>query len=56
MGDFSETLRHLLGADAPGLPATTISRLKQDWAKDYRDWNQCDLSKKRYVYIWTDGF
>ena len=54
-GDFSETLRHLLGADAPGLSATTISRLKQDWEQDYRDWNQRDLSKKRYVYIWADG-
>jgi len=30
-GDFSETLKHLLGADAPGLSAATISRLKQDW-------------------------
>ncbi len=54
-GDFSETLKHLLGADAPGLSAATISRLKQDWEQDYRDWNQRDLSKKRYVYIWADG-
>jgi putative transposase len=30
-GDFSETLKHLLGPDAPGLSAATISRLKQDW-------------------------
>ena len=29
-GDFSETLKHLLGPDAPGLSSATISRLKQD--------------------------
>ncbi len=54
-GDFSESLQHLLGADAPGLSAGTISRLKQGWEQDYQDWNTRDLSKKRYVYIWGDG-
>jgi len=54
-GDFSETLKHLLGPDAPGLSATTISRLKQDWEQDYQDWTRRDLSPKRYVYVWADG-
>lgn len=54
-GDFSESLKHLLGADASGLSAGTISRLKQGWEQDYKDWNTRDLSKKRYVYIWADG-
>lgn len=54
-GDFSESLKHLLGAEAPGLSAGTISRLKQGWEQDYQDWNTRDLSKKRYVYIWADG-
>lgn len=54
-GDFSESLKHLLGADAPGLSAGTISRLKQGWEQDYQDWNTRDLSKKRHVYIWADG-
>ncbi|MBA2657992.1 MAG: IS256 family transposase [Nitrosospira sp.] len=54
-GDFSETLKHLLGADAPGLSAGTISRLKQNWEQDYQDWNRRDLSKKHYVYVWADG-
>lgn len=54
-GDFSESLKHLLGNDAPGLSATTISRLKQDWEQNYKDWNKRDLSKKRYVYVWADG-
>ncbi len=54
-GDFSETLKHLLGPDAPGLSAATISRLKQDWEQDYQNWSRRDLSKKRYVYVWADG-
>ena len=54
-GDFSETLKHLLGPNAPGLSAATISRLKQDWKQDYQDWTRRDLNKKRYVYVWADG-
>lgn len=54
-GDFSEALQHLLGPQAPGLSAGTISRLKQGWEADYKDWQQRDLSKKRFVYIWADG-
>lgn len=54
-GDFSETLKHLLGPEAPGLSAATISRLKQGWEQDYHDWNRRDLSNKRYVYVWVDG-
>ncbi|WAK03154.1 IS256 family transposase [Methylobacter sp. YRD-M1] len=54
-GDFSETLKHLLGPDAPGLSAATISRLKQNWEQDYQDWTRRDLSQKRYVYVWADG-
>ncbi|WP_031432313.1 IS256 family transposase [Methylomarinum vadi] len=54
-GDFPETLKHLLGSDAPGLSAATISRLKQDWEHHYRDWTRRDLSNKRYVYVWADG-
>lgn len=38
-GDFSETLKHLLGPDAPGLSSATISRLKQQWEQDYRNWS-----------------
>ena len=54
-GDFSESLKHLLGTDAGGLSAGTISRLKQGWEQDYQAWNSRDLSRKRYVYIWADG-
>ena len=54
-GDFGEALSALLGPDAPGLSATTISRLKQGWTQEYDTWRLRDLSTKRYVYIWADG-
>lgn len=54
-GDFSEALTALLGEDAPGLSATTISRLKMVWQDEYKKWQQRDLSQKHYVYIWADG-
>jgi len=54
-GDFSDTLKALVGVDAPGLSATTISRLKQGWKADFDGWKSRDLSKKRYVYWWADG-
>jgi transposase-like protein len=54
-GDFGEALAALLGPDAPGLSASTITRLKTAWANDYERWTRRDLSAKRYVYFWADG-
>ena len=54
-GDFGEALAALVGKDAPGLSAPTISRLKTIWQDDLEQWQKRDLSNKRYVYIWADG-
>ena len=54
-GDFGDALTALLGPSAPGLSASTISRLKQSWEGDYEAWNRRDLSQKKYVYVWADG-
>ena len=54
-GDFSEALAALLGKDASGLSATSISRLKEGWSDEHAAWRKRDLSSKRYVYIWADG-
>lgn len=54
-GDFHEALQALLGSDAKGLSASTISRLKQVWEKEHESWSRRDLKLKRYVYIWADG-
>ena len=54
-GDFSEALQALLGPDAPGLSASTITRLKAGWEQEYKDWSKRSLKSKRYVYLWADG-
>ena len=54
-GDYSEALASLLGENAKGLSANTISRLKSDWVSEHALWCQRDLADKRYVYIWADG-
>jgi transposase-like protein len=54
-GDFTDALTALLDKDAPGLSAATISRLKSVWQDEYKQWQQRDLSNKRYVYFWADG-
>jgi len=54
-GDMQPALESLLGKEAKGLSANTVSRLKQQWEQEYDRWRQRDLSKKRYVYLWADG-
>jgi len=53
--DFGEALAALPGPDAPGLSATTITRLKAAWADEYERWLRRDLSAKRHVCFWADG-
>ncbi len=54
-GDFDLALNRLLGEGAPGLSATTISRLKTIWEREHQDWSKRSLKDKRFVYIWADG-
>jgi putative transposase len=54
-GDFNEALQALLGPDAKGLSATTITRLKGVWQDEYENWRKRSLVAKKYVYVWADG-
>jgi transposase-like protein len=54
-GDFSEALSALLGKDAPGLSASTVTRLKGVWQEEYEEWRKASLGPRRFVYIWADG-
>jgi putative transposase len=54
-GQFEEALASLLGADAPGLSATTVRRLTAAWQDEHERWQERDLSARRYVYLWADG-
>ncbi len=56
-GDFGEALAALLGSSAPGLSASTITRLKEVWGVEAERWQRRDLTAKRYVYFgWTIYF
>jgi len=54
-GEMNAALQVLIGPQAKGLSASTVSRLKQVWADEYRHWNDTRLDQDRWVYIWADG-
>ena len=54
-GEMGEALKVLVGPEATGLSASTVSRLKQVWAQEYRSWCEERLDKDRWVYVWVDG-
>lgn len=54
-GAFAEALQALVGPQAAGLSATTITRLMTVWQDEYKAWNRRSLEGKQYVYIWADA-
>jgi transposase-like protein len=54
-GEMKEALQILIGPNAKGLSASVVSRLKQEWAKEYKAWRDEPLDKERWVYVWADG-
>ena len=54
-GEMGAALKMLLGPEATGFSAKTISRLKSQWAAEYDDWRKADLSRDEWVYVWADG-
>jgi len=54
-GDFQQALQALLGPNAAGLSAATITRLKEVWKGEYEQWSKRSLEGKQYVYVWADG-
>lgn len=54
-GDFTDALKALLGPDAPGLSATTVTRLKAGWEAEFAAWGKRSLEGKHYAYVWADG-
>ena len=54
-GTSVKRCRALLGADAQGLSATTITRLKTVWEQEYHGWSKRALAGRRDVYVWADG-
>ena len=54
-GGFSDALAALVGPDAKGLSATTVTRLKAVWEDEHHAWSHRSLEGKEYVYVWVDG-
>ena len=54
-GEMGEALKVLIGPEAKGLSASTVSRLKQIWGREYLSWCDGPLDKDRWVYVWADG-
>jgi putative transposase len=54
-GEMSEALSVLVGPEAKGLSASTVSRLKQTWKQEYEQWRKRPLDKDRWIYAWADG-
>jgi len=54
-GEMASALKVLVGPDAKGLSANTISRLKQEWGVQYQQWREAPLDRDQWVYIWADG-
>ena len=46
-GEMDEALKVLIGPEAKGLSASTVSRLKQIWGQEYRSWRDGPLDKDR---------
>ena len=54
-GGFSEAFQSLLGPNAAGLSATTVTRLVRTWQDEHAEWSARSLADKQYVYVWADG-
>ena len=52
---MGEALKVLVGPQAQGLSASTVSRLKQVWGEEYRQSCEERLDADRWVYVWADG-
>ncbi len=52
---MGEALKVLVGQDADGMSASTVSPLKRIWAQEYRSWCEDCLDKDRWVYVWADA-
>ncbi|CAF2092324.1 unnamed protein product [Rotaria magnacalcarata] len=54
-GDMSEALHSFLGDQAKSLTPDLVSKLKQQWLVEYKDWCARQFNDRKYVYIWADG-
>lgn len=54
-GERQPALEALVGLEAQGLSASTVSRLKQIWREEYNLWRYRRLEADQWISIWVDG-
>jgi transposase-like protein len=54
-GEMQAALEALIGPEAKGLSASTVSRLKQSWRAEYEAWRGRRWDQDQWVYVWADG-
>ena len=54
-GEMESALEVLVGPEAKGLSASTVARLKRQWADEYEGWRKARLDRDHWVYLWADG-
>ncbi len=52
---MQEALSALLGPEAPGLSAATITRLTSSWIEEQKEWNRRSFAGQEYAYLWAEG-
>lgn len=52
---FQDALSAIFGEKAKGFSPATITRLKEVWQQEYKEWSQRSLKNKEYIYVWADG-
>ena len=50
-GEMGDALEILVGAEARGFSASTVSRLKRAWAEEYKTWREVPLEGDEWVYV-----
>jgi transposase-like protein len=53
--DVASVLEVVLGEGAKKLTPAVLSELKKSWSKEFDEWNQRDLTKVRFTYLFADG-
>jgi transposase-like protein len=53
--DVASVLEVVLGEGAKKLTPTVLSELKRSWTTQFNEWNQRDLSKVTFTYLFADG-
>ena len=53
--DVASVLEVVLGEGAKKLTPSVLSELKRSWTKEFNEWNQRDLSRVRFTYLFADG-